>query len=503
METIQVWWSRTEQRYTYRIPTAALTVAALLVATGLWAVADGRGPVEQDRAASGAIAPGYVAPDGGASSETLLPGVDEAPGSSGGSGASPTRTGASDSGGRAGGGGGGQAATLAAACPDGLDKGGCTGITDKTIRIGTHAAESQCGVPLPDTSDPSEAGAGDWLRYVNQVEGGIHGRKLELYEADDGYCPEMAGTAATQLIDENRVFAAEGFLGVDQSRVVAEKANSRGVPYLSGGGPQEWAARWRVFHQNQSSYDVMYPALLRYIVGRQGLNKPKAVIGVMYVDTPDVRDPTKRSFKAVPAANVKVAIPLSQGIKSNFLEEIRQMQAAGVDTVYCNCHPLNMVAFVQQADAQLFRPQYTFVSQGADLDLLLRLFPADSTWTANAKGLSNLCHQTHPCSKPYEAKLKQVNPDATLSQLSIVGIHAIEMFAEPMRRAGRDLNRTRFMQALQGLDGWTTGLTGPIHLSPDRSTGALGLAVYHSPGTGAQHYQMISVGGQAFRLDWS
>jgi hypothetical protein len=90
-----------------------------------------------------------------------------------------------------------------------------------------------------------------------------------------------------------------------------------------------------------------------------------------------------------------------------------------------------------------------------------------------------------------------------MSQLSLVGIHAIEMFAAPMRRVGRDLNRARYMQALQGFNGWTTGLTGPIHLAPDRAAGAQGFAVYHSPGTGARNYEMVSVGGQAFRNDWS
>jgi branched-chain amino acid transport system substrate-binding protein len=162
-----------------------------------------------------------------------------------------------------------------------------------------------------------------------------------------------------------------------------------------------------------------------------------------------------------------------------------------------------MVAFVQQADAQQFKPQYTFVSQGADLDVVLRLFPGDSTWAKNVKGLSNFCHQSHDCAKPYEAKLKQVKPDAIMSQLSLVGIHAIEMWAEPMRRVGPDLSRTRYMAALQGLEGWTTGLTAPVDLAPDRSVGAMGFAVYHSPGSGARNYQMVSVGDQAFRNDWS
>lgn len=517
MNRLLTYWRQFEGRYTYRIPTAALTVAALLIATGLWAAANGgSGAVPGSNLQAGGQAPTAGSPYGGAGSESADSGsATTIAGGPAATGTSPRRvTGA--------GGGTGQAPTTApgappsgegaapqpagpaaSACPEGLDEGDCTGVTADTIRIGTHSAQTQCGTEIPDTSDPNEAEADDWIEYINNVEGGIHGRKLESYEADDGYCPEMAGAAANKLVDQDRVFSVQGFLGVDQNRVVAEKAQSRGVPYLTGGGPQEWSGRWSVFHQNQSSYDVMYPAVLKYIVGSQGLNMPKAKIGMMFVDTPDVKDPTMRSFAAVPSANVVAKIPLSDGIKQNFLEEIRQMQAAGAEVVYCHCHPLNMVAFVQQADAQQFKPQYTFVSQGADLDVVLRLFPGDSTWAKNVKGLSNFCHQSHDCAKPYEAKLKQVKPDAIMSQLSLVGIHAIEMWAEPMRRVGPDLSRTRYMGALQGLEGWTTGLTAPVDLAPDRSVGAMGFAVYHSPGSGARNYQMVSVGDQAFRNDWS
>lgn len=520
MDRLVAYWRRIEGRYTYRIPTAALTVSALLIATGLWAATGGSGnPGPQNLQAGSQPAPAAGGGFGGSGSESAGVTTTTAAGDTtvttgrGGGGGGGTTSAA--------GSGGGEAPTTApgapaegegaatqpsesapAACPAGLDEGDCTGVTADVIRIGFHSAQTECGTEIPDTSDENEAEADDWVEYINQIEGGIHGRLLEYYEADDGYCPEMAGQAANQLIDEDRVFAVQGFLGVDQNRVVAEKAQSRMVPYLTGGGPMEWAQRWSVLHQNQSSYDVMYPAVLKYIVGQHGLNMPDAKIGMMYVDTPDVKDPTMRSFEAVPEANVVEAIPLSDGIKQNFLEEIRQMQAAGVEVVYCNCHPLNTVAFVQQADAQQFKPQYTFVSQGHDLDVVLRLMPGDSTWAKNAKGLSNFCHQTHPCSDPYREKLKQVKPNAVLSQLSLVGIHAIEMYAEPMRRVGPDLSRTRYMQALQQLEGWTTGITAPVDLSPDRSVGAMGFAVYQSPGTGSRNYEMVDISGQSFRNDW-
>ena len=564
MKSVLAWWDRVERRYTYRIPTAVVCTALLVVGTAVWGMSSDDRKTGQREIVAGAPAPARsaaptqgapgqpatqaagapsTAAQGGQASAAPSGAAPSAP--SGGStsaggytapsggtasasgGAAPSGSGSSASGGTSGGTSGGgtspssgntpsDQSTQAApaeqvssqpeenACPNGLDQGDCTGVTPDTIRIGTHSAQTRCGTPLPDTTDPNEAEASDWVKYVNDVEGGINGRKLDLYTADDGYCPEYAGRAAAQLIDENRVFSVQGFLGVDQNRVVAEKAQSRGVPYLAGGGPQEWAQKWTIFHQNQSSYDVMYPAVLKYIVGKNGLNMPDKKIGMMYVDTPDVRDPTLRSFQAVPEAKIVASLPItaSGGIKQDFLNEITEFRSKGAEVIYCNCHPLNMVAFVQQADAQGYKPQYTFVSQGADLDLVLRLFPGDSTWAQNAKGLSNFCHQTHPCSAPYAEKIKKVKPGAVVSQVSLIGVHAIEMWAEPLRRMGPQVNRTKLMQQWADLNGWSTGLTGPIYLSPDRSTGAIGFAVYQSPGAGAHNYQMVDVNGSAYNQDW-
>jgi ABC-type branched-subunit amino acid transport system substrate-binding protein len=515
MNPLNRWIERLQRRYSYRLPAAIWCTAGLIAITGIWAVADSDNP----RPGEVVAGPGYEQQDGGGDVSAAGGGERSATTTQKGG---QKGTGGNDGGGNTGGSGGGQgggqpggaggaagpapapggSAAASVACPEGYDKGVCTGVTADTIRVGSHVAETECGTPIPDTSDEREAEPEDWINYINKVQGGVHGRKLQLFEADDGYCPEMAGQAARKLIDEDRVFTVQGFLGVDQNRTVADYAQGRGVPYIAGGGPSEWAGRWDVFHQGQSSYDVMYPSLLRFIVGKQGLDKPDAKIGMMYVDTDDVSEPAKRAVKAVPKANVVEAIPLSQGIKQNFLEEIRALRAAGADVVFCHCHPLNMVAFVQQADAQQYKPQYTFVSQGQDLDLVLRLFPGDSTWAKNAKGLSNFCHPSHPCAKPYEAKLKQVRPDVIMSQVGLIGIHAFEMWAEPMRRVGKDLNRQNYTQALRGLEGWTTGLTAPVDLNPDRSTGITGFAMYQSPGPGSRNYEMVNAGGQPFRNGW-
>ena len=53
--------------------------------------------------------------------------------------------------------------------------------------------------------------------------------------ADDKYSAQGAAAAIRDLIDAKKVFAVGCPVGVDQCSVSVAYANSKGVPYLSGG----------------------------------------------------------------------------------------------------------------------------------------------------------------------------------------------------------------------------------------------------------------------------
>jgi hypothetical protein len=48
------------------------------------------------------------------------------------------------------------------------------------------------------------------------------------------------------------------------------------------------------------------------------------------------------------------------------------------------------------------------------------------------------------------------------------------LFVEGLRRAGRDLSRTRLVEGIEKLYGFETGVTPPLTYGPNRRVGALG-----------------------------
>jgi branched-chain amino acid transport system substrate-binding protein len=77
------------------------------------------------------------------------------------------------------------------------------GVTPTTLRIGTIVAEN--GV-LGNAFAPAVAGLRSWTEYIN-AQGGIGGRKLELFTCDDREDRARTLECARRLVEQDKVFA--------------------------------------------------------------------------------------------------------------------------------------------------------------------------------------------------------------------------------------------------------------------------------------------------------
>jgi ABC-type branched-subunit amino acid transport system substrate-binding protein len=62
-------------------------------------------------------------------------------------------------------------------------------------------------------------------------------------------------------------------------------------------------------------------------------------------------------------------------------------------------------------------------------------------------------------------------------QAQLVAFAAAKLMVEGLRRAGRDLSRIRFVEGLEELYAFKTGVTPPLTFGPNRRIGALGAHV--------------------------
>ncbi len=63
--------------------------------------------------------------------------------------------------------------------------------------------------------------------------GGVHGRKLELISADDGYEPNKSIEATKKLIEADKVFALIGSVGTPTSSATQPIATEAGIPFIA------------------------------------------------------------------------------------------------------------------------------------------------------------------------------------------------------------------------------------------------------------------------------
>ena len=102
------------------------------------------------------------------------------------------------------------------------------GVSDDRILFGQSAA----------FSGPAEAlGRGMRLGILTAFDernraGGVNGRGLELVSIDDGYEPELAIANTRRLIEDDRVFALVGAVGTPTSNAAEPIASAAGVPYI-------------------------------------------------------------------------------------------------------------------------------------------------------------------------------------------------------------------------------------------------------------------------------
>jgi ABC-type branched-subunit amino acid transport system substrate-binding protein len=113
-------------------------------------------------------------------------------------------------------------------------------------------------------------------------KGGVHGRKLKLVSADDGYEPDRAIAMTKKLIEEDKVFAMVGSVGTPTSAAAQPIATAAKVPFMgafTGAGFLRNAKLDNVVNV-RASYDAETEAWIRHLTEDLKIKK----IAIFYQD---------------------------------------------------------------------------------------------------------------------------------------------------------------------------------------------------------------------------
>jgi branched-chain amino acid transport system substrate-binding protein len=317
------------------------------------------------------------------------------------------------------------------------------GVTPTTILIGQSAAFSG---PAQALGTDMRAGAMAYFEAVNAA-GGVNGRRIELRSLDDGYEPDRAVANTKKLIDDG-VFLLFGYVGTPTSNAAKPIFTAARVPFVgafTGAESLRSPLNRYVFNVRASYFDetekivgqLVGQTLDRIAVFYQNDDYGKA--GLAGVE----RAMQRRNLKIVATGTVeRNTVDVAAAVKAIGSAE---PQAVVMISAYKSC-----AAFIKAMRAAGHNPQFMNVSFVGS-----KALASESGVDGRGVGVSQVVpfpwNLGTPIVKEYQQLFSASTKKEEYSFTTLEGFIAAKVLVEGLRRAGADLTRERFINAMEGI----------------------------------------------------
>ena len=319
---------------------------------------------------------------------------------------------------------------------------------------------------LASTGGGTQAGAqyrdGMLLAFdAANAAGGVNGRRIELVSVDDGNTAEQAAANARALVDKQRVFALVGVTFTASVKAVLPIVREAGVPLVApyAGFPELYDGSQRNVFMLRASFDAELETLVRHIdtvafervalihydtqVGQalkkdvvlklKATGRELVASASMQINSPDPAQAVRPAAAALAKDCPKVVILGVSG--KDAAAAVRAMKAAGCPSI-----------------------QYLARSL-VDINVLVGELGKEARGVMVSQLVPNPFRASvHPLVQEYRQLLGKRQSGATPDFVEFEGFIAGKFVAQALRRAGRELDRKGFMQALEA-----ERLEGPGH----------------------------------------
>ncbi len=340
-----------------------------------------------------------------------------------------------------------------------------TGVTDTEIHIGEWGPQTGPAAPWGAVA----RGTAMLFQMVNDA-GGIHGRKIVFHSFDDQYNPAKTVAGVKELVEkEPGVFGFASGVGTSPGLAVKDYLMERNIPWV---GPAAGSLQW--ITPPQKALFAVYPLyadearlLVRHLVEKEGKKK----IAILYASDEYGENGHRGAVSELkrlslePAAEVSVN-QADRDLKSHILK----LKESGADAVVMWVNPTHAVITLKTAAALQFAPQWATSSTLSDAPLMHSI--TGGLWkNIIFASFGELPDSDAPEVKKYrDAFPKYAQQGERWGVFFMAGIGFVEPMVEGLQRAGRDLTRESFIQAMETLKDYK-GVMGRISFGPGERQG--------------------------------
>lgn len=300
--------------------------------------------------------------------------------------------------------------------------------------------------------------------------GGVHGRKLRLVSLNDSYDPAQCIASVRALVEKHDVFMVTNG-GTPMAMATVPYVNQKKIPYLAAmtgslvvrnDPPDRYVFIFRPSYAEETSAAVRYLVSVRRIqpsriavfsqddafgdaafegvakIMRQLRYDPRRVLRVYYKrNTTDVEE----AVKAITKQGKRVDAIIVAATFKPAARLIERLREAGLDHLLFTAVSVVGATEFSEELVQL-GPSY------ADGVIMTQVVPDP---TSNATAIMR-----------YREELKKFAPNARPGYMSLESWIGIQIVIEALKRAGPDLTREGFVDALESIKGWDLGIGVPI-----------------------------------------
>jgi branched-chain amino acid transport system substrate-binding protein len=317
---------------------------------------------------------------------------------------------------------------------------------------------------------PATYGAKGWFDKINK-EGGVHGRRIEYNVLDDAYSPQRAIGNVRKLIDQDKVFGIFGGCATATSAAILSfLADLPDVPYLF-----TWAGMNELVQPTKKSVFALLPnyvfqleAALPFALQRMSV-KPKTA-GILAMNIPGVEDLRATARKIFASNGVDIVYDdIFEVTVPDRSPYILQLKARNPDMLLVSDAAAGAARIFLDMKRQNWKPAHIFGVATLTAEQFLDPVGtfADDILTAAGMVVPPTAPEAQPCNDALKASYPNVKP----SHFTMFGCLAAIIAIEAFNRAGKDLTRQRFVDALNNMREFKTGVSGPISFSPDDHMG--------------------------------
>ena len=326
-----------------------------------------------------------------------------------------------------------------------------TGVTDKEILIGS------CSVltgPAQLLGIRQLHGAKAYLNEINE-KGGVHGRKIRVIEGDDRYEPDGAIECFNKTILGEGVFAGAFFVGTPTGAKHAPMAETNKVPivgWFTGANLLHDPFKHYVFNVRASYFDETRERVDG--LWDAGVRK----LAVIYQDDAfgvAVLEGVKRALKAHGAEPVALGtFPRNTLDVDKGIELARAANPEAVEVV----GPYAPVAeIIKRSKEKGFNPIFMTVSF-VGTEAFVKAGGKDVEGTVITQVMPPYVREDLPAVAHYLKNMKKYFPDQAPSFSSMEGFVDAMVLVDALKRAGSDLSRDKFIEALESMKQADMGL---------------------------------------------